>query len=247
MIGIQLKLLFSPCLVSWPFLPHPSPTPLGPKVDVFYFGGGGRGGILASCQHLESFAGGIGVQGGGFLSLISGSMWGRVYVFANALLHLSLSSLLCNSTLHPNLLYKVHFTCIRNTCFLFCLLPPKPVLSSPSLSSLSSLYRSRKSQMEQAWPAFSSGLKSSVQSLWLLRGNVNTILQVYVAITCLFSAVHSPCATSNHWIRDVWRHILPTLLVSTYGTVVNFLYNTPLILDVIPEKKKLTFFRDKFT
>lgn len=174
-------------------------------------------------------------------------MWGRVYVFANTLLHLTLSSLLCNSTLHPNLLYKVHFICVRNTWVLFYLLPLKPVLSSSSLSSLSSLPRSRKSQMEQAWPVFSSGLKSSVESLWLLRGNDNTILQVYMAITYLFSAVHSPCATFNHWIRDVWRHILPTFLVSTYGTVVNFLYKTPLILDVIPEKKKLKFFRDKFT
>lgn len=35
MTAMRLKLLFSLCLVSTAFLPHPFPAPLGPKGDGF--------------------------------------------------------------------------------------------------------------------------------------------------------------------------------------------------------------------
>lgn len=74
MIAIQLQLLFSPCFVSRPLLPHLFPAPLSPKVDGFILVIGGEGEALAHCQHLEAQD----VHGGVFLSLISRHTWGHI-------------------------------------------------------------------------------------------------------------------------------------------------------------------------
>lgn len=166
-------------------------------------------------------------------------------MFANTLLHLTLSSLLCNSSLQLNLLYMIHFACVGNSCSLFSLLLLKPVLSSSGLSRFCSLYGSRKAQMEQAWPAFSWGLKSSARSPWICSGNGNTILWVYLVITCPFSAVHSPRATPHCWIRSVWRYSLPTLRYPLMG-LVRIFFTKPLNIEY-NYREEINFFRDKLT
>lgn len=127
MITIQLQLLFSPCLVFRPLLPHYFPAPLGPRVGGFCLVVGGEGGALAHYQCLEVQD----VHGGIFLSSISRHTWGHIYVFANTFLHFTLFKLVCSSTLHLNIRYMMHFICVRSTHSLFSLLPLKPGLSLP--------------------------------------------------------------------------------------------------------------------
>lgn len=86
MVAIKLQLLFSPCLVFRPLLPHSFPA-LSPKVDGFVWVVDGEGRALAHCQHLEMQD----VNGAVFLSLISRHTWGHIHVFTNVFLHLTLS------------------------------------------------------------------------------------------------------------------------------------------------------------
>lgn len=142
-----------------------------------------RRGVMASCHHVEWFAGRSTMVMVVISFPIFQDLCGVMFVFSNTLSYLTLSLLLCNSTLHPKLLKTVHFTCVRNTCslfYLFYLFYLLPLVAVLSCFSLSSLCRSRIAQTEQVWPAFSWGFKSLVQSTWLITGNSNVILQGYM-------------------------------------------------------------------
>lgn len=87
----------------------------------------GRGG--GNCSGLSA-SGVLPMRNGMFmLVLSSSSLWdspgGHFYMFANTFLCCSFSPLVCSSTLYPNLLQVVPFTCVRY--YFFDVFPtPKP-------------------------------------------------------------------------------------------------------------------------
>lgn len=59
----------------------------------------------------------------GFFLLSLGSTWGHFDMFPNTLLHLTLSSLVCTSTLHPKVLQMFPFTNVRYYFFVLFVTP----------------------------------------------------------------------------------------------------------------------------
>lgn len=113
----------------------------------------------------------------------------------------------------------MHFTHVGNTCNLFFLLLLKLLLPS--------------SRKEQAWPTF-RGLKSPEQSPWQLQHRFTCNNEAF-----FFSPF--PLYNCNHCIKDIWRNVLPILLLLISGSVMNFYWKKSLTLDIIPKKKNQIF------